>query len=106
MFSYKNNFKVTREASIEFCRGFWNLSELPMSRLLCPIIATCEKTEIKLAGPLSLESINGGFVQIPEPSSHTGPRPVSLRVLSFQQRFGLVVILILLDLFFRVLLVL
>ena len=63
-----------------------------MSRLLCPIIATCEKTEIKLAGSLSLESVNGGFVQIPEPSAHTGPRPIALRVLSFQQRFGLVLI--------------
>jgi hypothetical protein len=77
---------VTREASIGFCRGFWNLSELPMSRLLCPTMATCEKTEIKLVGPLSLESVNGGFVQIPEPSAHTGARPVALRILSFQQR--------------------
>ncbi|KAL7075621.1 hypothetical protein ACQ4LE_005412 [Meloidogyne hapla] len=85
----KHIIKVTREASIGFCRGFWNLSELPMSRLLCPIMATCEKTEIKLSGTLSLESVDGGFVQIHEPSAHTGPRPVALRVLSFQQRFGL-----------------
>lgn len=61
-----------------------------MPSLFCPVMATCEKTEIKLAGTLSLESVNGGFVQIHEPSSHTGPRPIALRVLSFQQRFGLV----------------
>nr|CAD2200410.1 unnamed protein product [Meloidogyne enterolobii] len=85
----KHIIKVTREASIGFCRGFWNLSELTMPSLYCPVMATCEKTEIKLAGTLSLESVNGGFVQIHEPSSHTGPRPIALRVLSFQQRFGL-----------------
>nr|CAD2147274.1 unnamed protein product [Meloidogyne enterolobii] len=85
----KHIIKVTREASIGFCRGFWNLSEFTMPSLFCPVMATCEKTEIKLAGTLSLESVNGGFVQIHEPSSHTGPRPIALRVLSFQQRFGL-----------------
>jgi hypothetical protein len=84
--------KVTREADIGFCRGFWNLSELPMSRLLCPMMAICEVSQIKPAGPLPLEAVDGGHILIPEPSAHTGVRPIPIRILSYHHRFGLVIL--------------
>jgi hypothetical protein len=81
---------VIREADIGFCRGFWNLSELPMPKLFCPSMAICESREIQPIGPISLETTDGSFVQVKEPSSHTGVRPVSIKILSYSNRVGLV----------------
>jgi hypothetical protein len=61
-----------------------------MSRLLCPIMAICELTQIKPAGPLPMEALDGGHILIPEPSAHTGVRPVAIRILSYHHRIGLV----------------
>lgn len=84
------SLQVTREADIGFCRGFWNLSELPMPKLFCPSMAICEICEIKPAGQMPLETCDGGVVSIPEPSAHTGVRPVSIKILSYTHRIGIV----------------
>ncbi|VDK48256.1 unnamed protein product [Anisakis simplex] len=134
--------KVTREADIDFCKGFWNLSELGnvsiiiiVSQLFCPNMAVNDVREINFIGPISMqsnqkinigsndeddintdnvsdngiESASGsslcvrscscrlsskeksgfGMVRIPEPSAHTGVRPVRLRVLSYAHREAL-----------------
>ncbi|KAI1725470.1 alpha/beta hydrolase fold domain-containing protein [Ditylenchus destructor] len=81
--------KITREADISFCRGFWNLSEIPVSKLFCPTMAISESREIPLAGPMSLDSLDNNKVLIREPSAHTGARPVQIKVLSFSHRIGL-----------------
>ncbi|KAJ1358760.1 hypothetical protein KIN20_017268 [Parelaphostrongylus tenuis] len=80
--------KVTREADIEFCKGFWNLAELSnnMPKWFSPNMAINELREISWVGPITLESTRGGKVRIPEPSAHTGPRPVQIRVLSSVHR--------------------
>uniref|UniRef100_A0A914H190 Hormone-sensitive lipase n=1 Tax=Globodera rostochiensis TaxID=31243 RepID=A0A914H190_GLORO len=85
----KRIIKVTREADINFCRGFWNLSELPTAKLFCPTMSICEVCEIKPMGPLPLETVDGGLIHIPEPSAHTGVRPVSIKILSFSHRIGI-----------------
>uniref|UniRef100_A0A915DPR8 Hormone-sensitive lipase n=1 Tax=Ditylenchus dipsaci TaxID=166011 RepID=A0A915DPR8_9BILA len=81
--------KVTREADIQFCRGFWNLSELPSSKLFCPSMALCENREIAPSGPLQLEAIDGSEISVPVPSAHTGVCPIKMKVLSVSHRSGL-----------------
>ncbi|KAH7732130.1 Protein C46C11.1 a [Aphelenchoides avenae] len=81
--------KVTREADLEFCRGFWNLSELAVPQWYCPSMAINEVREVPMAGPLPLETTTGSTTMIPEPCAHTGPRPVPVRILSLNHREGL-----------------
>ncbi|CAB3400966.1 unnamed protein product [Caenorhabditis bovis] len=80
--------KVTKEADIDFCKGFWNLSELSnnMPKFFCPNMALNELREIPLNGPIHMEGCNGNTVLVMEPSAHTGPRPVQYRVLSAVHR--------------------
>ncbi|KAL3112735.1 hypothetical protein niasHT_019709 [Heterodera trifolii] len=85
----KRIIKVTREADINFCRAFWNLSELPTARLFCPNMTICEAREVKPAGSLPLETVDGGLIHIPEPSAHTGVRSVSIKLLSSSHRSGI-----------------
>ena len=61
-----------------------------MPKLFCPAMAICESREIEPSGPIQLETKDGGVVLIQEPSSHTGVRPVSIKILSYSQRAGLV----------------
>ncbi|KAK6032520.1 hormone-sensitive lipase [Ostertagia ostertagi] len=76
--------KVTKEADIDFCKGFWNLAELSnnMPKWFSPNMAVNELREINWVGPITLETTQGGKVKIPEPTAHTGPRPVQIRILS------------------------
>ncbi|PIO76046.1 putative hormone-sensitive lipase [Teladorsagia circumcincta] len=77
-------FQVTKEADIDFCKGFWNLAELSnnMPKWFSPNMAVNELREINWVGPITLETTQGGKVKIPEPTAHTGPRPVQIRILS------------------------
>lgn len=87
----KQIIKVTREASIEFCRGFWNLSELPPPRLFSPPLDVYQVTTIPMCGTLTLESKTPAtLVPIPEPNVHGPPAPIPIRVLSSKHREGLV----------------
>ena len=61
-----------------------------MPKLFCPSMALCENRVIQPVGPIDLETMDGGFVSIPEPSAHTGVRPVPIKLLSFSHRIGLV----------------
>uniref|UniRef100_A0A0N4ZII1 Hormone-sensitive lipase n=1 Tax=Parastrongyloides trichosuri TaxID=131310 RepID=A0A0N4ZII1_PARTI len=85
--------KITREADVEFCKGFWNLPELgalpAIPKWFGITLALCEVREIKSCGPLPLETNDGGRVLIPEPTAHTGFRPVKIRVLSAVHRYHL-----------------
>ncbi|KAF8354708.1 hosl-1 [Pristionchus pacificus] len=82
--------KVIKEADITFCKGFWNLSEMGnhVPKWFCPNMAINELRDLPSDGPLQLATVDGGTVLIPEPSVHTGKRPVKIRVLSFQARHG------------------
>ncbi|KAK0396973.1 hypothetical protein QR680_001927 [Steinernema hermaphroditum] len=81
--------KITREADIEFCRAFWNLSELgSVGKWFCPNMAICDLRDIAFVGPISMETNSGKRVLIPEPSAHTGHRPVRIRVISYAHREG------------------
>uniref|UniRef100_A0A1I7X9D6 Hormone-sensitive lipase n=1 Tax=Heterorhabditis bacteriophora TaxID=37862 RepID=A0A1I7X9D6_HETBA len=75
---------VTKEADIAFCKGFWNLSELSnnMPKWFCPNMAINELKDINWVGPIILATSQGGKIEIPEPSAHTGQRAVKIRVLS------------------------
>uniref|UniRef100_A0A1I8A1I7 Abhydrolase_3 domain-containing protein n=1 Tax=Steinernema glaseri TaxID=37863 RepID=A0A1I8A1I7_9BILA len=82
--------KITREADVEFCRAFWNLSELgSMGKWFCPNMAICDLQDVAFVGPISMETSAGRIVHIPEPSAHTGSRPVRIRVISYSHREGL-----------------
>jgi hypothetical protein len=64
------------------------LQQVP--KWFCPNMAVNELREINWVGPITLESVDGGIVAIPEPRSHTGYRPVNIRLLSACNREGLV----------------
>ncbi|CAD5216034.1 unnamed protein product [Bursaphelenchus okinawaensis] len=81
--------KVTREADIEFCRGFWNLSEIPAPKYFCPSMAVYQMVHIPMMGPLKMEKQGGGVVMIPEPSSHGPPAPIKMRLFSSVYREGI-----------------
>uniref|UniRef100_A0AC35TKH2 ETS domain-containing protein n=1 Tax=Rhabditophanes sp. KR3021 TaxID=114890 RepID=A0AC35TKH2_9BILA len=82
--------KITREADLEFCKGFWNLPELgTYPKWMGSAMAICEVREIGSHGPLPLETKDGGRVYIPEPTAHTGFRPVKVRILSSVHRYHL-----------------
>lgn len=53
-------------------------------------MAINELREIGWVGSITMATTNGGTVKIPEPSSYTGPRPVKIRVLSYNHRQVLV----------------
>ncbi|KAI6182701.1 hypothetical protein M3Y97_00409100 [Aphelenchoides bicaudatus] len=86
----KQIIKVTREADIEFCRGFWNLSELPPPRLFCPSMNVYITSSIPMCGPQTLESKKSGvLIEIPEPTAHGPPAAIPVRVFSSKNREGL-----------------
>jgi hormone-sensitive lipase len=86
----KQIIKVIREADIEFCRGFWNLSEIPPPKLFCPTMNVYETNFVPMAGVLTLKSKTGELISIPEPSSHGPSAPIPIRILSAKYRDGLV----------------
>ncbi|KAI6177498.1 Hosl-1 [Aphelenchoides bicaudatus] len=86
----KQIIKVTREADIEFCRGFWNLSEIPPPRLFCPALEIYQICHVPMCGTLTLESKTPGtLIPIPEPNVHGPPAPIQIRILSAKHREGL-----------------
>ncbi|KAI1693883.1 alpha/beta hydrolase fold domain-containing protein [Ditylenchus destructor] len=78
--------KVIREADIEFCRGFWNLSELPDAKLFCPSLAVCEKSEIPLVGAIAIDSNGQDFIYISPPKAHGIPEPIPIKILDVVMR--------------------
>uniref|UniRef100_A0A914XCR2 Hormone-sensitive lipase n=1 Tax=Plectus sambesii TaxID=2011161 RepID=A0A914XCR2_9BILA len=87
----KRIIKVTREADITFCKGFWNLAEVgqQVPHWFLPTMALNEVIDIPWVGPIGLATADGGRVEIPEPSAHTGLRPVRIRIISYKLRDGL-----------------
>ncbi|KAI6202938.1 hypothetical protein M3Y94_00499000 [Aphelenchoides besseyi] len=81
--------KVTREADLEFCRDFWNLSEIPPPKLFCPTMEINNVVLIPMDGPIRLDGKDGRSVEIPEPSAHGPSAPIQVRILSATNREGL-----------------
>lgn len=57
-----------------------------MPKFFCPNMAISEVRDIDCTGTIMMETVDGSFVEIPEPSSYTGRRPVRVRVLSYSHR--------------------
>ncbi|KAI6192657.1 hypothetical protein M3Y96_01250200 [Aphelenchoides besseyi] len=81
--------KVTREADLEFCRDFWNLSEIPPPKLLCPTMEINKIVLIPMDGPIRLDGRDGRSIEIPEPGAHGPSAPLQVRILSATSREGL-----------------
>ncbi|KAI6178113.1 hypothetical protein M3Y98_00465900 [Aphelenchoides besseyi] len=81
--------KVTREADLEFCRDFWNLSEIPPPKLFCPTMEINKVVLIPMDDPIRLDGRDGRPVEIPEPSAHGPSTPIQVRILSATSREGL-----------------
>ncbi len=60
-----------------------------MPKWFCPNMAVNEAIDIPWVGPIGLMTVDGKRVSIPEPSAHTGVRPVRIRILSAANREGL-----------------
>ncbi|KAI6192718.1 Hosl-1 [Aphelenchoides besseyi] len=81
--------KVTREADLEFCRDFWNLSEIPPPKLFCPTMEINKVVLIPMDGPIRLDGRDGRSIEIPEPGAHGPSAPIQVRILSATSREGL-----------------
>uniref|UniRef100_A0A915HQN9 Hormone-sensitive lipase n=1 Tax=Romanomermis culicivorax TaxID=13658 RepID=A0A915HQN9_ROMCU len=84
---------VIMNADISFCKSFWNLTEGPflqdVPKWFCPTLALNEQWNLPAREPLFIESNNGFYVKITQPCAHSGPSPVSMRILSYQKRLGM-----------------
>ncbi|KAI6201604.1 Hormone-sensitive lipase [Aphelenchoides besseyi] len=58
--------KVKREADLEFCRDFCNLSEIPPPKLFCPTMEINKVVLILMDGPIRLDGKDGRSIEIPE----------------------------------------
>ncbi|KAK6036701.1 hypothetical protein COOONC_25794, partial [Cooperia oncophora] len=68
---------------INFCHtSYYKLLFQNMPKWFSPNMAINELREINWVGPITVETTQGGKVKIPEPTAHTGPRPVQIRILS------------------------
>ncbi|VDD95568.1 unnamed protein product [Enterobius vermicularis] len=81
-------FQVTQEADIDFCKGFWNLSEFGnhVPRFFCPNMAVNDESVIPIDELVTLESVSGERLVISPPNAHTGARPVRVRIMSYSHR--------------------
>ncbi|KAI1707164.1 hypothetical protein DdX_12540 [Ditylenchus destructor] len=77
---------VIRETDIEFCRGFWNLSELPDVKHFCPSLAVCEKSEIPLVGAIAIDSSGQDLIYISPPNAHGISEPIPIKILDVAMR--------------------
>ncbi|KAI6239120.1 hypothetical protein M3Y99_00615300 [Aphelenchoides fujianensis] len=85
----KQIIKVTRESDIEFCRAFWNLSEIPPPKLFSPSMEIYQIVHVPMCGPLEMEAKDGQPILIPEPNAHGPAAPIQIRILSATGREGL-----------------
>ncbi|XP_030747220.1 hormone-sensitive lipase isoform X2 [Sitophilus oryzae] len=87
----KRIVNISKNANVDFCKAFWFLSESELMNQLpsvvSPNVAVCKVISIA-PEPMSL-NINGKEIDIPVPNSYLGPRPIQVRLISYEQRQGM-----------------
>lgn len=87
----KRIVNISQNADVDFCKSFWFLSESELMNQLpsvvSPNVAVCKLISIA-PEPLSVH-VDGRDIEIPVPTSHLGPKPVQVRLISYQVREGM-----------------
>lgn len=81
---------VTQNASMEFCKSYWQLSDTKFMKTLPSIfgrqVDVSHLFEID-ANPMKIHSARlGTQIDVPLPRSHTGLRPIPVRLISAKRR--------------------
>lgn len=88
----KRIVNISKNASIEFLKSFWFLSESELMGQLPSVVAenveVCKVIQLP-PEPLTL-NYNGKTIDIPIPSSHIGKRPIQVRLISHLVRDGMI----------------
>ncbi|XP_050315776.1 hormone-sensitive lipase isoform X2 [Anthonomus grandis grandis] len=87
----KRIVNISQSAEVDFCKSFWFLSESELMNqlpsVISPSVAVCKVISIA-PEPFSLE-IDGKQVEVPVPTSYLGPKPIQVRLISYQAREGM-----------------
>lgn len=88
----KRIVNISKNATIDFLKSFWFLSESELMGQLPSVVAQSVEVSkvIQLPPePLSL-MIDGKEIHIPVPSSHIGKRPIQVRLISYYVHEGMI----------------
>lgn len=88
----KRIVNISQNASIDFCKSFWFLAESELMQAIPSIVGSSLKVNKIIAipcDPIYLPKCEGDNILIPPPSSHLGPNPISVRLLSTSKREGM-----------------
>ncbi|CAG9766982.1 unnamed protein product [Ceutorhynchus assimilis] len=87
----KRIVNISQNADVDFCKSFWFLSESELMNQLpsvvSPNVAVCKVISIA-PEPLSL-NVDGTDIEIPVPTSYLGPKPIQVRLISYEMREGM-----------------
>ncbi|EEB14239.1 Hormone-sensitive lipase, putative [Pediculus humanus corporis] len=83
---------ISQNASIDFCKSFWFLTESELMKkipdFICRSLAINHQIKIP-SEPLSILNLNGEEIEIPIPSSHIPVNSIQVRLLSRSRRQGM-----------------
>lgn len=88
----KRIVNISQYGSADFCKNFWFLGEMElMHRLPSIVLSSIQVTKAMSIEPkpLIIQNIYGKEVDIPIPSSHIGPAPIGVRLMSASLRLGM-----------------
>lgn len=89
---------ISQNANVDFCKSFWFLAESELMHKIPSIVGSSIKVNkiIEIPSePLQLPVLANAeadeeFIDIPVPKSHLGPGTVSVRLLSYNRRQGMI----------------
>lgn len=89
---------ISQNANVDFCKSFWFLAESELMHKIPSIVGSSIKVNKVIeipSEPLQLPLIANAeadeeFIDIPVPKSHLGPGTVSVRLLSYNRRQGMI----------------
>lgn len=84
---------ISQYASVDFCKKFWFLGELELMQRLPNFVNPSVSVNRLISippEPLFINRNDGTLLEIPIPSAHTGPSPLTVRLISGSKRVGMV----------------
>ncbi|XP_076257350.1 hormone-sensitive lipase isoform X1 [Rhynchophorus ferrugineus] len=87
----KRIVNISQNADVDFCKAFWFLSESELMNQLpsvvSPTVAVCKVINIS-PEPLHIV-VEGKEIEVPVPTSYLGPKPIQVRLISYNNRKGM-----------------
>ncbi|XP_065352400.1 hormone-sensitive lipase [Cloeon dipterum] len=83
---------IAQYSDVEFCKAFWQLAETDLMQKLPSLVTPSVAINQEISIPpqsFTITGIDGSDVIVPAPSSHIGPKPVLVRLISANHREGM-----------------